>query len=293
MPKIGAHVSAAVSLELSFQKARDIGAECTQIFISPPQQWAYPDRSPEEIERFQTARQQTGIEPIFIHGTYLINLGTSNPEHLQKSINWLIWALQMAEKLGVEGVIFHTGSHKGGGIESVQKQVVESIKKILNGAAGQTKLVLETSAGAGGSIGGTFHQLGGILKAVADPKLKVCLDTCHVFASGYDLRTPASLKDILTEFEEETGLGNLVAIHANDSKADLNLGKDRHENIGEGFIGREGFENLINHPKLKNIPFILEVPGFAGNGPDKENIDMLKSLRHSMNSSLLINSEKI
>ena len=279
MPKVGAHVSAAISLELAFKKAQEIQAECIQFFISPPQQWLQTKHDDAEIERFRTAQQETGIGSNFIHGTYLINLGTPSPEHLQKGTDWLIWALGMADKLGVEGIIFHPGSHKGAGFEGVKKQAAETIQNIINRAPGQSRLILETSAGAGASLGGTFHELGEILKAVGSDRVKVCMDTCHVFASGYDVRTPMTLKDVLAEFEQEIGLQNLVAIHANDSKFDLKMGKDRHENIGEGFIGREGFENLINNPSLKNIPFILEVPGFDDNGPDLENIQLLKSLK--------------
>ncbi len=279
MPKIGAHVSAAVSLELSFKKAREIGAECTQIFISPPQQWLQPNHGEEVIARYRAVSRESGIGSNFIHGTYLINLGASSLEHLQKSIDWLNWAMNMAEKLGVEGVIFHTGSHKGSGMESVQRQVVESIKKVLNGAPGQAKLILEISAGAGGSIGGTFRELEEILNQVQDDRLKVCIDTQHAFGAGYDVKTLIGLNNVLEEFDQEIGFQNLAAIHANDSKVEYKSGKDRHENIGEGFIGREGFENMINHTKLEDVPFILEVPGFSGAGPDRENVELLKSLR--------------
>lgn len=278
MPKIGAHVSAAVSLELAFERAGHIGAECFQIFISPPQQWAQTAHNEAEVDRFIKAAEQTRIGPNFIHGTYLINLGTENPEHLQKSIDWLIYALNMAGQLKMEGVIFHTGSHKGAGFESVIKQTGEALKKAL-AKAPKTKLILETSAGGGGSIGSSFVELGKILGYVDDPRLKICIDTQHIFASGYDIRTPLGLKDVLKEFEEEIGLSNLVAVHANDSKVDYKSNRDRHENIGEGLIGSGAFQALLNEPVLESIPFILEVPGMAGNGPDEENIKALKSLK--------------
>jgi deoxyribonuclease IV len=196
---------------------------------------------------------------------------------LAKSIDWLIYALSMADRLGVRGVIIHTGSHKGRGFDSILPQVVSSIKNILARTSGSL-LILETSAGGGGSIGRDFRELGLIIKAVNDPRLKICIDTQHVFAGGYDLKTKIGLNDALVELEEEVGLSNLECFHANDSKVEYRSGRDRHENIGEGFIGAEGFENLVNHPKLKDIPFILEVPGFSGNGPDTENIQKLKSL---------------
>lgn len=278
MPKVGAHVSSSISLELSFERAQKIGADCFQIFISPPQQWFQNKHSEEIIEKFRKSADDSQIGPNYIHGTYLVNIGTQNPEHLEKSIDWLIYALNTSSKLGTKGVIFHPGSHKGLGFEKILTQASETLKKILDKSPTDNLLILEASAGAGGNIGGSFSELGRILKQVNDPRLKICLDTQHLFASGYDLRTPLTIKDVLTELKEEIGLAKLEVIHANDSKTDFHSGKDRHENIGDGFIGREGFENIINQDAFSNIPFILEVPGFSGNGPDKENIELLKSL---------------
>jgi deoxyribonuclease IV len=284
MPKIGAHVSAAVSLETSFIKALEIGAEATQIFISPPRQWTQTEHDEEEIQRFRQAQNTSGVSTNFIHGTYLVNLGTGNPEHLQRSIDWLVYALNYAHKLNCRGVIFHLGSHQGRGFEVVFSQVVESLKEALDSTYRENTelpyLVLENSAGAGGGIGATFQELGRLIKAVNNPRLQVCLDTQHAFAYGYDLKSELGLKDVLEEFNQEIGLTNLAAIHTNDSKTEYRSKRDRHENIGEGLIGKEAFKNMINHPSLKDVPFILEVPGFGGNGPDKENVDLLKSLRH-------------
>src|SRR3989344_164469 len=286
MVKVGAHVSAAISLDLAFERASKIGAECFQIFVSPPQRWAETKHNSAEIAQFIAQQKATGIGPNFIHGTYLVNLGTESPEHLEKSIEWLKYAMAMAEKLGIAGVIFHTGSHKGLGFDKIVDQVVESIKKVLQETERQseteTKLILETSAGAGGNIGGTFRELGQILKLVQDDRLKICLDTQHVFAAGYDIKSPIGLKYVLEEFDKEIGLQNLVAIHANDSKVEYKSGRDRHANIGEGFIGKDGFEGLVNNPKLQNVPFILEVPGFADTRPDAENVNILKSLRKKL-----------
>lgn len=286
--KIGAHVSAAGSLDLSFEKAKEMGAETTQIFISPPRQWSQIKHTQETIDKYKEAAQKNNISPNFIHGTYLINLATEDDTHLQKSINWLIYAMNTATELDSTGIIFHLGSHKGRGFDQVLDQIAKSISVILSGLditksdlAKNDKpyLIMENSAGQGGSIGSSFSELGQIIKKVNNPRLKICLDTCHSWASNYDLKTPAGLKTTLEEFDKEIGLENLVAIHANDSKFELGGKRDRHENIGEGFIGKDGFKNLLSNPLLKDIPFILEVPGFAGNGPDKENVDILKSLR--------------
>jgi deoxyribonuclease IV len=319
MPKIGAHVSAAVSLDLALDRAKAIGAECCQIFVSPPRQWAMLEHTDSEISQFKKKKEEWGIGPNFIHGTYLVSLGTDNPEQLEKSIEWLKYALRMADQLNCRGVIFHMGSHKGRGFETVKEQVVESLKQVLatvisndsekspdNRKAqsqsgdlsatpqsvdmivatprddtidGLPLLILENSAGGGGSISPSFHELGQLIKAVQNPRLKICLDVQHAFGAGYDVKSLVGLKDVLAEFDEEIGLENLAAIHANDSKVEYKSNRDRHENIGEGFIGREGFENMLNDPSLKEVPFLLEVPGFAGNGPDKENVEIMKKLR--------------
>jgi deoxyribonuclease IV len=277
MPKVGAHVSAAQSLSKNFERAEGLGAECTQIFISPPQQWAKTNHSDEEIKDYRRKTETSNIHPNFIHSIYLINLASANPENLQKSIDWLIYSQKMAEKLGIEGTIFHIGSAKKLGKEPAIKQVVQSIKEILKNSD-QVNLILENSAGAGELIGDKFDELGEIVKAVNNPRVKICLDTQHAFASGYDLRAKEGVDRTLTEFDQKVGLQNLAVIHANDSKTELNSHRDRHENIGQGLIGLEGFKNLVNHPALTEIPFILEVPGIVGSGPDKNNVLLLKSL---------------
>lgn len=276
MPRIGAHVSAAGNLALSFERAGEIGAQTTQIFISPPQQWLQIDHQTEVIEQYQRKGENSQIKPNFIHAAYLINLASPKVDLLKKSINWLIYAQNTAEKLGIEGTILHIGSYKDTTREKALDQVVQATQEILKNS-NNVKLILENSAGSGNLIGDSFSEIGEIIKRVNDPRLKVCLDTQHAFASGYDIRTPQELEKTLAEFDREVGLKNLIAIHANDSKTEFNSKKDRHENIGKGFIGLETFRNLINHPKLQNIPFILEVPG-DGSGPDTNNIKLLKSL---------------
>jgi deoxyribonuclease IV len=264
-------------LDLSLERARDIGAQCTQFFISPPQQWAQSNHDEEEIAKYLVKVQETEIGPNFIHGTYLVNLATDKSEHLQKSIDWLIYALKMADKLQVTGVIFHTGSHRGRGFAAVKEQVCQSIKTILKSSPEKPFLILENAAGSGGVIG-SFEELGEILKQVADNRLKICLDTQHAFSNGNDFRSLHGVDSLVSTIDRWAGWGNLVAIHCNDSKVELGSNRDRHENIGEGFIGKEAFSLLLNHPKFTDIPFLLEVPGFGESGPDKENVAILKSL---------------
>lgn len=277
MPKIGAHVSAAGFISRSFQRASEIDADCFQIFISPPQQWIQTKHSENEVAEFKKLQSESKIAPNFIHGTYLINLGTDNPEHLRKSIDWLIYSQKTAGELSLKGTIFHPGSHKKRGFDSVETQVINSLETILKETPDGVELILETTAGGGGSIG-SFQELGKLLKQLNHPQLKVCLDSAHIFATGFDLRTKEGVYTMVQEFDHLIGLENLSVIHCNDSKVEFGSGRDRHENIGEGFIGKEGFSYLLNHPKLKDQVFILEVPGFSGDGPDKENIDILRSL---------------
>jgi deoxyribonuclease-4 len=277
--KIGAHVSGAGGLDLAFGRAEAMGAECFQIFLSAPQRWLDPEIKTDVIERFKANATTTQIGPNFVHGSYLINLGADSSEHLEKSITWLRYGLNSCGKLGIKGVIFHIGSHKGNGFDNVKTQVSESIKKILSTTPDNVELILETSAGAGGNIGGTFEELAELIKLSNDKRVKVCMDTAHVFASGVDLRTVAGVEKAITDFDNTIGLDKLVVVQANDSKVDFGSNRDRHENIGEGFIGQEGFKNILANKRLAEVPFILEVPGFKDEGPDKENIDILKKLR--------------
>lgn len=288
MPKIGAHISSAKQLHLAFPRAKRIDAECLQIFISPPQQWREPLHLMTEIKEFKQAQEASGIGPNFIHANYLINLATIVPKNLEKSISWLTYALNTAFDLEMTGVIVHTGSSGNRKFADVLPQITKSIKTILKNTQPRGTfdtlaplLILETASGAGAVIGDKFYELGAILKAVNSPRLKVCLDTQHVFASGYQIQNQKGLNRMLGQFSQQIGLENLAVIHCNDSKTNLGSRKDRHENIGEGKIGIDAFSDLINHPLLKAIPFILEVPGENKKGPDLKNVQILKSLLNS------------
>ncbi len=276
MPIVGAHVSTAGGLHLAFDNAQKIKAECSQIFLSAPLQWRMIDYSEADVDHFLEKQTETKIGPNFVHGIYLINLATDNEDNLKKGIDWLIWSQKTCHKLGLMGTNFHLGSHKGQGFPAVQKKVEDALAIILKNTP-EVDLILENSAGA--AIGGKFTELGALIKSLQDPRLKVCVDTQHAFASGYDLRSKEGIEKALEGLDAEVGLDRVVMIHANDSKTELGSGVDRHENIGQGLIGKTGFKLLLNHPQLKHLPFVLEVPGIDGkSGPDKENIEILKSL---------------
>lgn len=276
--KIGAHVSTAGGLDKAIERAQAMGANTIQIFGSQPQSWRRRTYDPEQVEAFRRRVEEAGVAPVFLHGIYLVNLATPNPENLVRSQEALAYDLGIASQIGAAGVIFHIGSHRGAGYEQVFQQVVTAIRRVLAQSPAAAWLILENSAGMGGSIGSRFAELGAIIREVRDERLKVCLDTQHSFAAGYDVATAQGLEAVLAEFDREIGLPLLVALHANDSKVPLGGGVDRHENIGQGYIGREGFSVILRHPALRPLAFLLEVPGFAKEGPDKENVDILRSL---------------
>jgi deoxyribonuclease-4 len=277
--KIGAHVGTAGGVEKAIDRAQEIGAEAIQIFSGAPQAWRRKEYRAEEVEAYKARAAETGIGPAFIHGVYLVNLATDNSDNLAKGINALVHDMNVCHMLGSLGVIFHIGSHRGAGYDHFFGQVVDSVGRIVAATPEDTWLILENSAGMGGAIGSRFEELGRIISEAGSPRVRVCLDTQHAFAAGYDLKTKDGLEAALSEFDREVGLDRLVAVHANDSKCPLAGGVDRHENIGEGHIGLDGFENIIAHPAFADVPFLLEVPGFEKQGPDRRNVETLKSLR--------------
>ena len=277
--KVGAHVGSSGGLTTAFGRAQEIGAEAIQIFGAPPQVWKRRIIRPEECEAFRASMQETGIEPVFIHGVYLINLATEAPEQLERSCDALSGDVRLASAIGARGVIFHTGSHKGAGFEKVLPQIAGALERCLKDTPDDAWIIIENSAGAGGGVGGKFSEIGAIMKAVGSKRLKVCIDTQHAYAAGYDLSKQDGLDAAMQELDKHVGLKNFVAVHANDSKIALGGGVDRHDNIGDGHIGRAGFELIMAHPAFRAVPFLLEVPGEDKKGPDKANVDMLKKIR--------------
>ncbi len=275
--KVGAHVSIAGSLDLAIDRAVEIGADCIQIFGSAPQQWQFLIFSKEQVEEFKRKAKEHNISPIFVHSIYLINLASANPYILSNSIASVIQYLKFSKMIGARGVVLHIGSHKGAGWKATKNQVFWAMGEILR-RTGEKELILENSAGAGGIIGARFGQLGEIIKAVKSSRLKACLDTAHAFESGYNLGEVGGLDKALEEFDHEIGLERLVVVHTNDSKTPLSSGVDRHENIGQGYIGESGFRIIVNHPSLKRLPFIIETPGFDKQGVDRKNLEVLRQL---------------
>lgn len=277
--RIGAHISSAGGPDKVFERALAIGAEAVQLFISAPQQWRPPSLTPEVVAAFRAAKEAAGI-PAFFHGIYLINLGSADEALQGRSVGSLKNYLRAADELGAEGTIFHAGSHLGAGFDGTVAQVCRLMRQALDEAPGESKLLIENNAGQGGGIGTTFAEIGAIIRGLdGDPRVGVCIDTCHAFAMGYDIASHEGCEVAMTEFDREIGLDRLLAVHANDSKMPLGGIRDRHENIGDGHIGLDGFRTVLAHPAFAHVPFFLEVPGIEGTGPDVGNVNRLKAIR--------------
>ncbi len=276
-PLIGAHVNGGV--KGAIKKALEIGAQSMQIFIGSPQTWHAPAPDPLDVKAFIQGVQKHNLGPVFVHGNYLVNLATPNTENLKKSLYNTHEALRMANMVGADGLIFHPGSARTDSREEAMVRLFAAIQTVLKGYEGSCRLLLEVCAGQGGTIGSNFADIKEIIEVLGnDERLGVCWDTCHLFSAGYDISSEKGLQKTIDEFEKIVGFEWLYAVHANDSKTALGARRDRHENIGKGYIGEDAFRRMLNHPKLRPLPWILEVPGMENKGPDRANIDTLHRL---------------
>ena len=276
--KIGAHMSTAGGVDTAIDRAVEMGAEAVQLFASSPRAWAFKPLKEDAVIAFREKSERTGVAPTFLHASYLVNVGGSQ-DLLGKSINSLVDHLGAASQIGAAGVIFHGGSHKGVGFDGVLPQATDALRQVLDRTPDDVWLIIENAAGMGNHIGVSFKEIGRLMDAVDSPRMMTCLDTQHAFAAGYDIAHAEGIDAAMDEFDREIGLSRLVAVHANDSKMELGAGVDRHENVGDGTMGTEGFEVIMGHPAFRDVPFILEVPGIEDHGPDKENVDRLKAIR--------------
>lgn len=279
MPKIGAHVSAAGGLYTAFENAKRIGADCIQIFGASPRQWEVRLPDKKVVEQYKTAAKKSKIQPVFLHAAYLVNLGSPNHYIRTQSVKNLIGHLKITEVIGADGLVFHLGSGKNTTLGKARKQTVAAVKAALKKVPGQAQLLMENSAGGGARVGSDIDGIAAIFRALNSTKrVKLCFDTAHAFESGM-IRdySPVEIKKFLAEWDQKIGLNNIIVIHANDSKTAYNSKHDRHENIGKGYLGLKSFKNLARFPPLRALPWILEVPGFADQGPDAKNIKILRS----------------
>ncbi|MDO8495147.1 MAG: deoxyribonuclease IV [bacterium] len=278
IPKLGAHVSTAGGLFKLVENAQAIGAEAVQIFGASPRQWVAKVPGKEDVAKYNKAIEGSGVGPVFLHGAYLVNLAAATEESLNKSIVNLGLHMQIAEAIGAEGVIFHVGSGQEMPKELAMKKAIVAMKTVLKNVPGKTKLIMENSASAK-KIGATPEELGVMMAGVNSPRVKICVDTAHSFEAGLiESYTSPNITKFLDAWDNAVGLENLVAFHVNDSKTPYLSNHDRHENLGEGFIGLDGFKNFAKEKRTWDKAWLLEVPGFDNMGPDKKNVDILKSL---------------
>lgn len=278
MIKVGAHVSAAGGLYTAFENAARIGADCMQIFGASPRQWEVRLPDKKVVARFKQMAAKSKIMPIYLHAAYLVNLGGANPYIHAQSIKNLVGHLSIAEMIGADGLVFHLGSGNGTTLPKAIKQTIAGIKEVLKKVPGKAQVIMENSAGGGDRLGSDIAGIAKLFHAVKSKRVKLCFDTAHAFESGMITEySPRAIKKFFDEWDKKIGIENIAVIHANDSKTAYNSKHDRHENIGEGYLGLMAFKNLAKDSRLRAKPWILEAPGFAGEGPDARNIRLLKS----------------
>lgn len=277
---LGAHESIAGGVYRAVERAESIGATALQVFTKNSNRWEAPPLTAEDAANYKTALSKSSIRSVISHDSYLINLCAADPAILEKSRRALVDEIRRCEILGIGMLNFHPGAHMGAGDEAGIALIAESLDIAHRETRGSGVLsVVETTAGQGSALGHRFEHLAAIISAVADPgRMAVCIDTCHIFAAGYDLRDAASYERVMAEFGKVVGFDRLRAIHVNDSKTPLGSRVDRHAHIGEGHIGREGFGHLMNDARLKDVPKILETPKGDDLAGDRTNMETLMKL---------------
>jgi deoxyribonuclease IV len=273
----GAHCSGGIKKALDQGAA--IGADTVQLFVQSPRTWRFPNHDPADLASFRTKREEADV-PVFVHALYLVNLGAPDDEIYAKSVETMRSTMDAACAIDAEGVVFHVGSHLGAGFEAGLERVVP----VLERSNERTWLLMENSAGAGGTIGRSLDELAVIFDALDGHKrLGICLDSCHLFVSGIDVTDRSALDDLLKDLDKRIGLDRLRLLHANDAKAPLGSNRDRHDNIDDGLMG-EGLGVFLVHPKLQSLPAVLEVPGADGHGPNADEIRKLRELHERATS---------
>ncbi len=275
MIKIGAHQSIAGGYAQALQRIKNIGGNCLQIFSSSPRGWNFAKVGEEEIKQFKTLKSRLLIDPVYFHASYLINLADDGQiGHMSKMS--LITELNLASKLNIKGSIIHLGSYKKE-VSSIKYLVlIKNIKEILDKTPKESLFIIENAGNR--KIGQTLEEISQIVKDLNDKRIRLCFDTCHLFSNGYRFNDNNELNIFLDKLDKLNLFDKLEVWHINDSRDEFNSGHDRHDNIGQGKMNINEFKTLFNHPKTKYYPFIIETPGFDNNGPDKKNLDILKSL---------------
>ena len=279
----GTHASAAGGVDKAIQRTVDVGATSSQIFSKNERQWIAKPLDPAIVENFHLEREKHGIEQMVIHDSYLINLASPKDDLIAKSMAAFEDELIRAEQLKIKYLVTHPGAHTGSGVEEGIRKFAESLNRVFDDLPDNDVIVcLETTAGQGTTLGRTFEELAEIIdKTEAKARVGVCLDTCHIFAAGYDIRTEESTVAVFDEFDRVIGLDKLHVLHLNDSKQPFASNKDRHEHLGKGEIGLPAFAAIVNDPRLAGLPGILETEKDATGDYDRMNLEVLRGLVRS------------
>jgi deoxyribonuclease-4 len=276
--ELGAHVSSAGGIDTAIDRIEAFGGDCVQVFTQSPRMWRATNHKPEAIDRFKSRRAEAGIGGVLCHALYLCNLATAKDEIYEKSVATMRNTVDVACAIEADAVVFHVGSHLGAGLDAGLARVAAALEQILERCAGDTWLLMENSAGAGGTIGRSLDELVLLLDALdRHPRLGVCLDSCHLYVSGYDVTDPGVVDALVAEIDDTIGLDRLRALHVNDSAAPLGSNRDRHANILEGLMG-EGLGAFLAHPAFQHLGAYLEVPGVNKGGPNAAEIRKLREL---------------
>jgi deoxyribonuclease-4 len=274
-------MSVSGGMHLAFERGREVGCETMQILTKNNRQWSAPPLTTEAIDAFHAAREGSDIGPVFVHGIYLINPASKNPQTRERSKIALRDELERAHLLGLPWVIIHPGSHGGQGHDVGVRLIAEQLREVIAETAGMSvRICLETTAGQGTSIGWQFEHLAALYEQIdAEERLCICLDTCHIFSAGYEILTAEGYAETMTSFDEIVGIDRLACLHLNDSQTKYGLRRDRHAGIGKGHIGLSAFEYFVNDERLSHIPMVIETP--VDDDPiadDRANIDQLRAL---------------
>lgn len=272
----GGHCSGGVKHALDH--AERIGADGVQLFAQSPRMWRFPEHEPKHLEQFRSRREELGLRYAAVHALYLCNLSSPDDDMYAKSVETMRKTVRAACALEADAVVFHVGSHLGAGFEAGLERAAPALRRVLEECSETTWLLMENSAGAGGTIGRSVAELGALFDALdRHERLGVCLDTCHLWVSGVDVTDRAAVDATLAEVDATFGLERLRCLHVNDAAAPLGSNRDRHANIGEGELG-SGLAAFLSHPRLQGLPALLEVPGPDDHGPDAEQLRRVREL---------------
>jgi len=262
----------------ALDRAAELELDAVQLFVQSPRAWRFPDHDPADLEAFRRRRRELGVGGVLVHALYLVNLASPNDDFYEKSVQTMRSTVDAACAIEADAVVFHVGSHQGAGLDAGLERVVPALQQVVERCSERTWLLLENSAGAGGTIGRSIEELATVYDALdRHPRLGICLDSCHLWVSGCDVGDRAALDALLDELDERIGLDRLRALHVNDANAPLGSNRDRHANVLEGLIG-EKLMVFLGHPRLQGLPAVLEVPGTDNHGPDAGELRKLREL---------------